>query len=343
MRQKVTGSPLHLALVGLGLAAVFGAASSGALARPSERGVVDIYAIGYQHAATAGTGLVVTPGGEVLTNNHVIRGAVSVRVVEPASGRAYAATVVGYDLSTDIAVLALHGASNLPTVALGNSSSVRLGESVTAIGNAGGFGGAPRVTRGRVVGIDRSLKVAEDDGGFQQLHALIHASALLVPGESGGPLVDAAGKVIGLDTAAAFPPHRHASTPGEAFSIPIDQVLAISRRIESGRRSDSVHIGPTPFIGVDVELEQPLPAAGKAQSTRGALVKSVVASSPAQRAGLGHGDLITMLDGRRITSFGAIAGVVVGLAPGVTIGVGWLAPSGAAHQARMRLASGPPQ
>jgi S1-C subfamily serine protease len=283
----------------------------------------------------------VTRGGEVLTNNHVIRGAVSVRVVEPSSGRSYAATVVGYDLSADIAVLALHGASNLPTVALGNSRSARRGEAVTAIGNAGGVGGAPRVSRGRIVGIDRSLKVAEGHGGFQQLHALIQASALLQPGESGGPLLDAAGKVIGLDTAAAFPPHRRASTPGEAFSIPIDQALAIARRIESGRRSESVHIGPTPFIGVDVE--QPGPAGGSAKSARGALVESVVASSPAQRVGLGHGDRITMLDGRPIRSFSAIAGVVVALAPGVTIGVGWLAPSGAVHRARMRLASGPPQ
>jgi len=341
----VIGRRSQVVLVAIGFAVAFAVAfttvSSDALARPSERGVVDIYAvIGYPRGVTGGTGVVMTPDGEVLTNNHVIRGAVSVRVVDPASGRSYAATVVGYDLSTDLAVLQLRRASNLPTVAFGNSGTARLGEAVTAIGNAGGVGGAPRVTGGRIVGLDRSLRVADGHNGFQQLHVLIETSAPLQPGDSGGPLLDSAGTVIGLDTAAAFPRGGRGAR-GDGFSIPIDPARAIAQRIESGRRSASVHIGPTPFIGVDVEQSGPRDAG--TESTRGALVEGVVASSPAQRAGLAHGDLITMLDGRRISSFSAIAGVVVALAPGARIGVGWLAPSGVVHRGWMRLASGPPQ
>src|SRR5581483_10780311 len=159
-------------------------------------GIVDVRTtLGYEQGAAAGTGIVLTSSGEVLTNNHVIRGATAVRVVIPGAGRSYKAKVIGYDVSDDVAVLQLSGASNLRTASLGSSSSLKVGQHVTATGNAGGTGRLTSAT-GTITGRD-------EQNGSEQLTGLIETNAALQPGDSGGPLLDSSSHVIGMNTAAS--------------------------------------------------------------------------------------------------------------------------------------------
>ena len=168
-------------------------------------GLVDVVStLGDQNATAAGTGMVLTSTGEVLTNNHVINGATSISVTDIGNGKTYTATVVGYDKSKDIAVLQLQNASGLQTVNLGDSSTVTVGQNVVAIGNAEGKGGTPSVVTGSVTALNQSI-TAGDDGSSdsEQLSGLIQTNAPIQPGDSGGPLVNSAGQVVGIDTAAS--------------------------------------------------------------------------------------------------------------------------------------------
>src|SRR4051812_439799 len=240
-----------LALAAVLSAALTAGAQSALAATPSSRGVVVIQTnLQYQGAAAAGTGMVIRPGGEVLTNNHVIRGATAIRVVVPSTRRSYTATVLGYDIADDIALLKLNGAPNLSTVTLGNSAKVRRGQVVTAIGNAGGTGTLVSAS-GTVTGIGRSITVQDDQGGTMQLRSLIQTNAELRPGDSGGPLFDRTGRVIGVDAAASVD-FAFDSGSSQGYAIPINRALALAKQIEAGRTSELVHIGPTAFLGVSV-------------------------------------------------------------------------------------------
>src|SRR5689334_6678702 len=179
------------------LAAIAGAAAAVAaglaVARtgtaPIGTGVVVIGTnLGYQGGRAAGTGMVLTSSGDVLTNNHVIRGATAIRIVVPRTGRSYAAKVVGYDVSDDVAVLRAVRASKLKTVSLGNSATLRVGQSVKAVGNAGGTGSLVSAS-GSVTGLRRSITVSDELGGSASLGGLIETNAALQAGDSGGPLL----------------------------------------------------------------------------------------------------------------------------------------------------------
>ena len=278
-----------------------------------DRGVVDVNTnLGYQNVAAAGTGMVLTSSGEVLTNNHVIRGSTTVQVSVPATGRRYSATVVGYDVAADVAVLQLKNASGLETVTLGDSDKLVRGQSVTAVGNAGGAGGAPMVTKGTITALGRTITASDDNGTAEQLHNLIETDAALQPGDSGGPLVNSSGRIVGMDTAASS---GFSFQPGSngGYAIPINHAVAIAKLIVAGRSSTNVHIGATAFLGVDVQ------ASGYYQDgsfTAGALVAGVVPGSPAERAGLEAGDVIVSLAGHKITSPTALTKIVLHNAPG---------------------------
>jgi S1-C subfamily serine protease len=168
-------------------------------------GLVDIVStLGDQGAQAAGTGMVVTSSGEVLTNNHVIDGATSIKATDIGNGRTYTAKVVGYDKSHDVAVIQLQGASGLTTVSFGDSSQVHVGQSVTALGNAGGKGGTPSVATGTVTALNQSITASDEgSGSSENLTGMIETNANIQPGDSGGPLVNRAGQVIGIDTAAS--------------------------------------------------------------------------------------------------------------------------------------------
>ena len=240
-------------------------------------GLVDVVStLGDQNAEAAGTGMVLTSTGQVLTNNHVINGATSISVTDIGNGKTYTATVVGYDKTKDIAVLQLQNASGLQTVNLGDSSTVTVGQNVVAIGNAEGKGGTPSVVTGSVTALNQSI-TAGDEGSSdsEQLSGLIQTNAPIQPGDSGGPLVNSAGQVVGIDTAASSAsqtPSAQAATPGQsqqgqsqqgqsqqgqstatqAFSIPIDEAETIAAQIEAGTSSSTVHIGATGFLGIEV-------------------------------------------------------------------------------------------
>ena len=287
------------------------------------------------------TGMVLTPNGVVLTNNHVVQGATSVKATDVGNGRTYSARVVGYDRSGDVAVIQLRGASGLTTVPLGTSSAVTVGSRVTALGNAGGGGGRPRVATGSVVGLQRSIIASDIDGGnAERLSGLIQTDAAVQPGDSGGPLVNSRGQVIGMDAAAAstngFGTSRF--TP-QSFAIPIDAALGIARDIESGHAVAGVHIGPTAFLGVAIAPASPTGVGGAVQ---GAQVAAALPGYPAERAGIAQGDIITSVDGRAVTAAGQLSTVLSAYHPGDTVRIAWTDPTGQTHTVSVKLASGPP-
>ena len=284
------GSRLWAATVAAALAAV----ALGFAPRPAHAalstGVVDVTTtLGLQNGTAAGTGIVLTASGAILTNNHVIRGATDMRVIDPSTGRSYTATVVGYSVTSDVAVLQVNGTVHLHPVTLGNSLKAKIGQLVTAVGNAGGKGGKPATAKGKITAVGRSIVASDGEGLSERLVGLIQINAALQPGDSGGPLVNAAGRVIGMDTAASVGFEFQSSHVG--YAIPINGAVRLAKQIEAGRASTTVHIGSTPFLGVSVA------AAGMGQGPAGALVAGVVSGSPAEKAGIVTGDTITAVSG----------------------------------------------
>jgi S1-C subfamily serine protease len=306
-----------------------------------EAGVVDIDTkLGYQSASAAGTGMVLTSSGEVLTNNHVIDGATTITATVVTTGKTYTAKVVGTDVSADVALLQLEGASGLKTIPLGDSSTVATGASVVAIGNAGGVGGAPAVVTGTVQATGQTI-TASDQGGAnaERLSDLIETDAPIQPGDSGGPLADSAGKVIGMDTAASAG-NRFQAAADVAFAIPINDAISIVHQIEAGKESATIHLGLPGFLGVEVQ-DTSGAFGGGGSTTSGAVVSGVVNGSPAASAGIRAGDTITKVDGQTITAAQALTTQLHGHHPGDKVTVSWTDASGSSHTATVKLVSGP--
>jgi S1-C subfamily serine protease len=229
------------------------------IAAKVDPGLVNIVTtLGYQGGKAAGTGMVLTSTGEVLTNNHVINGATSIKATDVGNRRTYTAKVVGYDKTHDVAVLQLQNASGLQTVTL-SSDGPQAGEKVVALGNALGKGGTPSVVTGRITGLGQSI-TASDEGAAdaERLTGMIGHNAPIQPGDSGGPLVNTEGEVIGMNTAASSSSDSgspsqsgQAQTATQAFAIPITRASSIADQIEAGTPSSTVHIGATAFLGVE--------------------------------------------------------------------------------------------
>ncbi|MHB1536690.1 MAG: S1C family serine protease, partial [Acidimicrobiales bacterium] len=210
-------------------------------------------ALSYQGAQAAGTGIVLTSNGEVLTNNHVVAGSTSIKVTDVGTGRVYNASVVGYDRTADVAVLQLQGASGLKTASLATSATVSQGEQVVAIGNAGGVGGTPSAAGGTVTALNQSITASDPSAGTsEKLSGLIQVNASVRPGDSGGPLVNTSGQVLGIDTAAAVG-FAFQAPANAGYAIPITTASALGHRILAGSSSATVHIGPTAFLGVEIQ------------------------------------------------------------------------------------------
>ena len=330
-------------LVTLGVGARVVSASG--KAQPIGAGVVVIDTnLAYEGASAAGTGIVLTSSGTVLTNNHVIDGATTIKVVLPGTGRSYTAKVVGYDRTADVAVLQLEHASNLKTLRLGDSSSLTVGSLVTAYGNAGGTGSFT-AARGRVTGLGKTITASDDDGGSsEQLTGLIETNAGVVPGDSGGPLLDSAGRVVGMDTAASSGAGYQSISSTDAYAIPIARALTIAQEIETGHASATVHVGGTAFLGVEVESpSSSYGGYGGYSSASGALVAGVVSGGPAAAAGLAAGDVITAIDGRTVTSPATVSSLILTMKPGAKVTVTYTDQAGGRHTVRVTLGSGPPQ
>jgi S1-C subfamily serine protease len=357
-----------LVFAGLGAADAMGATvmTTSQVASNVDPGLVDVVStLGYQSGAAAGTGMVLTSTGEVLTNNHVIDGATSIKATDVGNGRTYTAKVVGYDKSHDVAVLQLEGASGLRTVTLG-SSSPQTGQKVIALGNAGGKGGTPSVATGTVTGLDQSIAASDESSGTaEQLTGLIGHNAGIQPGDSGGPLVNTYGQVIGMDTAAStatstagYQP-QDGQTPAQtqAFAIPITEASSIASQIEAGTPSSAAHLGGTAFLGVETSSSGTSDTGGYGgygggyggyggsygggATSSGVIIAGVVPGSAAAQAGLTAGDQITSVAGHTVTSSPDIQSVLGSYHPGDKISISWTDQFGQSQTVTVGLTAGP--
>jgi S1-C subfamily serine protease len=328
-----------------------------AVASKVDPAVVDINTTLAGGGRAAGTGIVLTSGGVVLTNNHVIADALTIRAQIGGTGRTYTGKVVGYDVVDDVAVVQLQGASGLRTARLGNSSSLAVGTPVVAIGNALGQGGTPQATEGTVTALNQTITVQGDITPGETLKGLIQFNAPIQSGDSGGPLVDAQGRVVGMDTAAAFGGgFRSRQGPSDAgFAIPINTALPVAQKISAGNAGGNIHIGPRPLMGVEVSDAGGSQSGGgtggfggfgsqtpSAPVSSGALVEGVTSGSPAASVGLAAGDVIVSLGGQTISDSSGLSAAILRHQVGETVSVGWVDQSGNHHTADVTLVAGPP-
>jgi S1-C subfamily serine protease len=331
-----------------------------AIAARVDPGIVDITSnLAGQGGGAAGTGMVLTPSGEVLTNNHVIEDSSSITVKINGKGRTYTAKVLGTDATDDVALLQIQGASGLATVTPGDSSKVAVGQPVLAIGNALDLQGPPTVTQGTVSALGRTITASGGTGGSETLNGLIQTDAPISPGNSGGPLVDGSGHVIGITTAAATDGARQQSTSRSSstvgFAIPINSALSVAKQIESGHGGGNVQVGGRPFLGVEVSSaggqsgssRDPFGggfggSGGRAPVSSGALIQGVESGSPAESAGLAAGDVIVSLGGKTVDSASSLSSAISPHHVGDKVDVGWVDQSGQHHSATVQLTNGPP-
>jgi S1-C subfamily serine protease len=227
-------------------------AAAGSLTKVGQGIMIINTTLQYSSERAAGTGMVINAAdGLVLTNNHVIENATKITATA-ANGKTFKATVVGYDVTGDIALIRLQDFSGLHAVPIGDATAVKTGDSVTALGNAEG---QSRIITapGKITGVNRTI-MASDQGGAvtsETLHGMLATDAAVVSGDSGGPLVNASGQVIGMDTAGnnvRFPDQQAAT----GFAIPINTALSVAKEIAAGHASSTITIGYPPFIGIYV-------------------------------------------------------------------------------------------
>ena len=230
-----------------------GGTTGGSLTKVGQGIVIINTRLQYSSERAAGTGMVINAArGLVLTNNHVIENSTKISATVAATGKNFQAKVVGYDVTGDIALIQLQNPSGLHQVPIGDSGKVKVGDAVTALGNAEG-GNAIVPAAGHITGVNRTI-TASDQGGVvtsETLHGMFQTDAGVVSGDSGGPLVNAVGQVIGMDTAGnnvRFPDQQSAA----GFAIPIKTALSVAREIAAGNASSTISIGYPPFIGIYV-------------------------------------------------------------------------------------------
>jgi len=280
-----------------------------------------------------GTGMIATSNGEIITNNHVIDGASSIKV-SINNGGTHVATVLGTDARADVAVLQLKGVSGLPTVKFANSSAVSVGNAVVAIGNAGGQGFPSSVTSGAVTALGRTIVASDSSGTSETLTGMIQMDALIEPGNSGGPLVDATGGVVGMDTAAA---RDDGATP-MSFALPINRVLQIVNEVKDHKAGAGIVIGVVAYLGV---AGQAVSIGGSGQSI-GVDLTYVDLGGPAALAGIQEGDVIVAFDGHPTSTLAELASLIHALRPGDRAEVRFLSLAGTSQTTTVILAAAPP-
>src|SRR5271169_3847898 len=326
----------------------------------------------FDSEAAAGTGMVINPNGLVLTNNHVIDGSTKITATVTATDKTYPATVVGYDKTRDIALIQLQNASGLTIVPIGNSSSVKIGNAVVALGNAEGRG---RITAaaGEVTGLNQTITASEEGSSTasETLNGMIQTDADIVPGDSGGPLAGSTG-VIGMDTAGNAVSDQQQASAG--FAIPINTALSVARQIAGGQASSTITIGYPPFVGIFISSASSSSPQAQAQQEEqqngggsgsspacytsnaeltvpsviapvrsGTLIVGTICGSPAASAGMTGGAVITAVNGRAVGSPDDLTGILSRFHPGDTISVTWVSPAGQRSTSSLHLTAGPPQ
>jgi S1-C subfamily serine protease len=344
--------------------------SDSAIKARIEPSVVDVTAtLTYDDETASGTGFVINAStGLILTNNHVIRDATSVAVTVPGTGQSYPARIVGVNVAADIAVLQIRRVPGLAGAPLGRSAAIGAGAPVISFGNQAGAGGSPVIAHGVISGTGRTIQAADGASGFSEtLHNMLATTARIEPGDSGGPLADSTGAVIGIDTAAG--------TGGAAtgYAIPIDTAMAVERQIAAGHAGPGISLGVSGFLGVVVGSGSARsPAVQKAQESSrtgsagpsgasscaptqadvkvpaavapvpaGALVVGVLCGTGAATAGITAGDVITAANGRRVASPNVLTGIVSGSRPGTVVAVTWVSTAGLTRTAQIRLSQAP--
>ncbi|HUZ87339.1 MAG TPA: trypsin-like peptidase domain-containing protein [Candidatus Baltobacterales bacterium] len=289
--------------------------------------IVDINTV-IGSSQAAGTGQIISSTGEVLTNNHVVDGSTSIQVTVVSDGQTYTAHVIADDPSADVAVIQMEGASGLPTVTFASSSSLAVGQSVVALGNALGDGGTPRATSGSVTGLDQTITASEGGGQSEQLNGMVQSDATIWPGDSGGPLVNAASQVVGMITAGEAQGFRSTSS-NVAYAIPSDTILTIVNEIRAGQSDPEITYGQVGFIGVSARtMDAQLAAQLGLNVSSGALVETVVAGGAAANAGIGRLSVITQVGSSTISTIDDLGTAVRSHRPGEKVSVTWVDQGG---------------
>lgn len=287
--------------------------------------------------------MLISASGLVLTNNHVVESATSIRVnVEGRSG-SYKAAVLGVDPTQDVALIKLENApANLPYVRFADSSKVTVGTEVVAIGNALGLGGKPSVASGTITATNRTITAGDEltPAEYETLHHLFETDAEIESGDSGGPLVNLRGQVVGMDTAAAS---SDTSTGSLGFAIPINEARQIANEIVDHHASSRITLGLTAFLGVQEQPGAPGTYFGQPSgaSSTGVFISAVIAGGPADAAGIQAGDSITAVDGTTTNSIQALQNAIRSHTPGTSVTVTYTNQSGRSHTATVKLAGIP--
>lgn len=296
--------------------------------------------LGYQGAQAAGTGMVLSSDGEVLTNNHVVEGATQISVTVASTGKQYSAEVVGTSPTQDVAVIKLTSASGLQKAAIDKSDTVTIGDTVVGVGNAGGVSALNAAT-GTVTALDQSITATDDSGAnAETLSGLIETSAPIQPGDSGGPLYNADGKIIGMDTAAET--DARTNTTSAAYAFTIKAAVSVADQIESGVDNATIRQGYPPFLGIEIANQATGGGFGNSGSgIAGALVAGVIANTPAAQAGIVDGDTITAVGSTAISSATDLSSALASYNPGDKVKVTWTTADGSSQSATVTLIQGP--
>ncbi|MBF4577323.1 trypsin-like peptidase domain-containing protein [Frondihabitans sp. VKM Ac-2883] len=303
-----------------------------------KQGVVTIVStLDYNESSkSAGTGMVMTSDGEILTNNHVVQGATSIQVTVVSTGKTYTAKVVGTDATNDVAVLKLEDASGLQTVSFGENDTVAAGDTVHSTGNAEGTGSLV-TAKGTVLATDQSITVQSESGsGTESLKNLIEVSADVVSGDSGGPLRNADGDVIGIITAASS-----GTSDTTGYAIPISSALSIASNILDGNESGTIQIGLPAFLGAQISSTGTGSGTGTGTTGSGVTIAGTVSGSAAAKAGLVAGDTITAIDSKAVTDADSLTSTIQSYNPGDSVKVTYTDANGASKTVTVTLGEGP--
>jgi serine protease Do len=299
------------------------------IARRIGPAIVEIDATLESGGRSAGTGMLLTPSGQVLTNNHVIAGATAI-AVRTRDTRTFPAKVVGYDIADDVAVLQTDGASGLPTIDVGRPATLRAGQPLVVLDGNEGVKASVRALARDVTAGDRS-----DPNGIDARRGLIELVAPMQPIDAGGPVADGRGTIVAMRTGASAGRLFHEETGADvSFALAIDRALAIVGQVNIGRSSASVHVGPSAVLGAEVS--------NATNTGGGVVVVDVLHDGPAAVAGIVARDVLASLDEVSVASSIDFDAVLNRHTPGDVVRVGWFDGKSVYHTASVRLIEGAP-
>lgn len=282
-------------------------------------------------ATSAGTGMVLSSDGYILTNYHVVQSSTEIYAQVASTGNSYEAKMIGHDATNDVALLKLTDASGLDTVTI-DDDQVQVGDTVTAVGNSNGQGRL-MAAAGSVTDTSTTVTVESElaESGSEVLRDVYETSSQAVPGDSGGPLYDAENEVTAMTTAGEQDSGTlGGSTTLRSWAIPIAHAMDIVNKIESGDESGTVEIGPKAYLGVNVQ-----------ENGSSLTITSVTDDGPTQKAGLSAGDQITSVNGTSVSSQSELSTVLSGLEPGNTVTVEATKAAGGSQSVQVTLGESP--